>query len=203
MIIGNRYVVTFKRGRLRYFFLYVQFWIRLAAESYRGKEVRTVASFAVRSVNKSRDTQHCVQNEAKYASDLFMTRSYYKDLGIILCDWYGKYTTITIVLTMATVMLQVTARCQRWARPVSWWQPWKFGNYVIVWGNESCFSFCKTYLTWNWLMGFTLWCCLWINLISNFGRFYYWSVQSGIHLFPFDWDRCGEYQQPITQVGGV
>ena len=47
-------------GRCRYVitFLYVQFWIRLAVVSYRGKEVRAVASHAVRSVNMSRDTWH-------------------------------------------------------------------------------------------------------------------------------------------------
>ena len=44
-------------------FLYVQFWIRLAAVSKRGKKVRTVAFPAVSSVNKSRDTRNCVQNK--------------------------------------------------------------------------------------------------------------------------------------------
>ena len=38
-------------------FQYVQFGIRLAAVSYRGKKVRTVVSPAVRSVNKSLDTR--------------------------------------------------------------------------------------------------------------------------------------------------
>ena len=64
-------------------FLYVQFWIRLDAVIYRGKEVRTAASPAVRSVNKSRNW---VQNEPEYATCvLFTTRLYYKALGIILC----------------------------------------------------------------------------------------------------------------------
>ena len=44
---GVRYVIIF---------LFVQFLIRLAAVSNRGKKVRTVASPAVSSVNKSRDT---------------------------------------------------------------------------------------------------------------------------------------------------
>ena len=74
---GVRYVIIF---------LYVQFWIRLAAVSYRGKKVRTVASPAVRSVHTSRDTRNRVQNEPEYAiCVIFTTRLYYKALGIILC----------------------------------------------------------------------------------------------------------------------
>ena len=76
-----RYVITF---------LYVQFWIRLAVVSYHGKEVRAVASPAVISVNMSRDTRNCVQNEPEYAICLiFTTRLYYKVLWLILlilCD---------------------------------------------------------------------------------------------------------------------
>ena len=55
---GVRYVIIF---------LHVQFWIRLGTVNYRGKKVQTVDSPAVRSVNKSRDTRNCVQNEPKYA----------------------------------------------------------------------------------------------------------------------------------------
>ena len=74
---GVRYVIIF---------LFVQFWFRLATVSFRGKKVRTVDSPAVRSVNKSRDTRNCVQNEPKYAICVFVaTRLYYKALGIILC----------------------------------------------------------------------------------------------------------------------
>ena len=59
-------------------FLYVQFRIRLAAVSYRGKKVWTVASPSVRSVNKSRDTQNCIQNEPEYAiCVIFTTILYY------------------------------------------------------------------------------------------------------------------------------
>ena len=67
-------------------FLYEQFWIRLAAVSKGGKKVRTVAFPAVWSVNKSRDTRICVQNKPEYAiCVIFTTRSYNKDLGLILC----------------------------------------------------------------------------------------------------------------------
>ena len=75
--LGVRYVIIF---------LYVQFWIRLGTVSNCGKKVRTVDSPAVRSVNTSRDTRNCVQNEPKYAICVFVaTLSYYKALGIILC----------------------------------------------------------------------------------------------------------------------
>ena len=67
-------------------FQYVQFWIRLAAVSYRGKKVRTMVSPVVRSVNKSLDTRNCVQNEPDYAiCVIFVTRVYYKALGTLLC----------------------------------------------------------------------------------------------------------------------
>ena len=67
-------------------FLYVWFWIRLAAISKRGKKVRTVAFPAVRSVNKSRDTRNCVQNKPEYAiCFIFTTRSYYKAQGLFFC----------------------------------------------------------------------------------------------------------------------
>ena len=67
-------------------FLYVQFWIRLAAVSYRGMKVRTVASPVVRSVNKSRVTRTCVQNEPECAiCVIFNTLSYYKAIELILC----------------------------------------------------------------------------------------------------------------------
>ena len=68
-------------------FLCVQFLIRLAVVIYRGKKVRTASFLAVRSVNKSRDTRNCVQNEPEYAICVsFTTRLYYKVLGLILCD---------------------------------------------------------------------------------------------------------------------
>ena len=72
-----RYVIIFQ---------YVQFWIRLAAVSYRGKKVGTAVYPAVRSVNKSRDTRNCDQSEPECAiCVLFATHVYYKALGIIVC----------------------------------------------------------------------------------------------------------------------
>ena len=86
---GVRYIIIFQ---------YVQFWIRLAAVSYRGKKVWTVVSPAMRSVNKSRDTWNCVQNEPECAiCVLFATHLYYKAIGIFLyaqiwpiCDNYHR-----------------------------------------------------------------------------------------------------------------
>ena len=70
-----------------YFFLYAQFWTRLVAVCYPGKKLQAVASPAVRSVNKSRDTRNCVQNEPEYAIwVIFITRLYYIARGLILCD---------------------------------------------------------------------------------------------------------------------
>ena len=114
---GYRYVVIF---------LYVQFWIRLAAVSYRGKKVRTLASPVVRSINKSHGTRNCVQNEPDYAiCVIFTTRLYYKALGLILCALIWQIHHNYTVLTMASVMLQVNARCQSLERSVPWWPPMK------------------------------------------------------------------------------
>ena len=119
---GVRYVIIF---------LCVQFWIRLGTVSYRGKKVRTVDTPAVRSVNKSRDTRNCVQNEPNYViCVLFATRLYNKALGIIFVLWYSKYATNIIVLTMPmwsySLPQDVTAgRCYGD-------NPWKFRNDVIV-----------------------------------------------------------------------
>ena len=115
----------------------------------------------VRSVNKSRDTLNCVQNEPEYAiCVLFTTHLYYKALGIICVFWYGKYATITIVLTMSTVTLQVTARCQHWARPVPWCQSIKFPYWCDRLRHQNCLASCKTYWKWKRVVGFTLWCRL-------------------------------------------
>ena len=68
------------------FFLYVQFLIRLATVSYRGKKVRTATFPAVRSVNKWRDTRNCVQNEPEYAIFVTFTNPFYwKAHRLILC----------------------------------------------------------------------------------------------------------------------
>ena len=73
-------------GKFVIIFLYVKFWIRLAAVSKRVKKVQTVAFLVVRSVNRSRDTRNCVQNKPEYAiCVIFTTRSYYKALWLILC----------------------------------------------------------------------------------------------------------------------
>ena len=69
-----------------FFFLYVQFWIRLATVSYRGKKFRTTAFPVVRSVNKWRDTRNCVQNEPEYAILVTFTNHFYwKALRLIFC----------------------------------------------------------------------------------------------------------------------
>ena len=73
---GVRYVIIF---------LCVQFWLRLAAVSYRGDKVRTVASPMVRSVKKSCDTRNCGQDE-NMSCVIFIIRVYYEALGSTLCD---------------------------------------------------------------------------------------------------------------------
>ena len=42
-----------------------------------------------------------------------------------------------------------------------------------------------------------------LNSNSNLSRLSDWSVHSRSYFFPFDWDICGEYRQPIAQVGGA
>ena len=42
---------------------------------------------------------------------------------------------------MATVILQVTARCQYWARSVPWWQPMKIPYYSDRLSDQNCFAF--------------------------------------------------------------
>ena len=120
-----------------FFFLYEQFWIRLAAVSKRGKKVRTMAFPVVRTVNKSRDTRNCVQNKPEDAICVICTtRSYYKTLGLIL--WISHYGV----------------------------------DYKL-------------------------------NSNPNLSRISDWSINYGSYFFPFDWNLCGEYRQPIAQVGGA
>ena len=142
-------------------FLYVQFWIRPAAVSYLGKKVRTVASPAVRSVNKSRNTRNCVQKEPEYAiCVIFTTRLYHKSLGLILCHliWqighnytrlddghcdvggHRKMSVLGAIGTMVTT----------------------HDNFVMMWSFKwpKLFAFCKTYWRLKRVMGFTLWFCL-------------------------------------------
>ena len=149
---GFRYVIIFR---------YVQFWIRLAAVSYRGKKARTVASPAVRSVNKSRDTRNCVQNEPECAiCAIFITSLYHKALGLILSDliWQIRHDYTRLddghcdvtghrkMSVLGTVGTMVTTH----------------EHFVMRWllKDQNCFAFCKTYWKWKGVMGFTLWCCL-------------------------------------------
>ena len=142
-------------------FLYVQFWIRLAAVSYRGKKGRTVASPAVRSVNKSRVKRTCVQNEPEYEiCVIFNTLLYYKAIGLILCalvwqirhnytrldDGHCDVTSCRKMSVLGAVGTMVTTH----------------ENFVMMWSFKglNCFAFCKTYWKWKRVMGFTLWCCL-------------------------------------------
>ena len=117
-------------------FLYVQFWFRLAAVSYRGKKVRTVVSSVVRSVNKSRGTRNCVQNVRYAICVIFTTRLYYKALGIIL--W---------ALICKSPQLQSSWRLPLWRYRsphdvcaghgrCHGDNPWKFRGDVIVWGTK-------------------------------------------------------------------
>ena len=110
------------------------FLIRLAAVSYRGTKIRTVASAAVRSVNKSRETRITSKTSQgmRYVSSspLFHSTKPQDKFCVI---WFGKYATITIVLTMATVTLQVTAVSDGHGR-CHGDNPWKFRNDLIVWG---------------------------------------------------------------------
>ena len=139
-------------------FRYVQFCVRLAAVSYRGKKVRTVASPAVRSVNKSRDTRNCVQNEPEYAiCVIFTTISYYKALGSILCGlvWQIRHNynrSWRWPLWHYSSPQDVSTGCGQYHGDNSW----KFCNLK----DQHWFAFCKTYWKWKRVMGSTLWCCL-------------------------------------------
>ena len=148
-------------GRSVIIFQYVQFWIRLAAVSYRGKKVRTVVSPVVRSVNKSLDTRNCVQNEPDYAiCVIFVTRVYYKALGTLLCaliwhirhnynridDYNSGVTGHRKMLALGTADAMVTTH----------------EIFVMMWSFKwsKLFVFCKIYWKWKRMMGFTIWCCL-------------------------------------------
>ena len=140
-------------------FPYVQFCIRLVAISYHGKKFRTVASSAVRSVNKSRDTRYYIQNEPEFViSVIFSTRFYYKVLGLIFVSSDMANTPQLQSSWRWPLMLQVTARCQCLARLVPWWQPMKFPQWCDRLRDLNGFAFCKTYWKWKRVMGFTLWC---------------------------------------------
>ena len=94
--------------------------------------------------------------------------------------WFSdKYATIRIVLTMATVTLQVTARCQRWARLESWWQPMKFRNDMIVIGTKIVLGLVKLIGNKNeWWASYYI-VLYKLNLMSNLSRISDSSVYSG------------------------
>ena len=149
---GVRYVIIF---------LYVKFWIRLAAVSCRGKKVRTVASPAVRSVNKSRDTRNRVLNESEYAICVIVTtRLYYKVLGLIMRGliWQIRhnYKRLDDGHFVATGLRKMSvlgmAGAMVTTHEILWW--------CDRFRDQNCFAICKTYWKWKRVMGFTLWCCL-------------------------------------------
>ena len=73
--------------------LWVQFWIPLAAVSYRSIKVHTMASPAVWWVNKSRDRQSCIRNEPQYAiCVIFSTHHITKPCKLILCHLTWQMT---------------------------------------------------------------------------------------------------------------
>ena len=125
---GVRYVIIF---------LYVQFWIRLAAVSYRGKKFRTVDSPAMRSVNKSRDTKLHQKRARLY--NLFPLHH-----SNILQS--PRNISARFVMTN-TPQLQSSWRWPLWPcrspQDVSTGRgrchgdnPWKFRNDEIVWGTK-------------------------------------------------------------------
>ena len=133
---GFRYVIIF---------LWVQFWIRLAAVSYGGKKVRTVASSVVRSVNTSFDTLKCIRNESQYAiCVVFTTRLHYKAMKIIFCDiisqithnyngrtGHGKMAMLYVIYNMAINWFELNGFELGMDRDHGDNQ-WKFRNHVIV-----------------------------------------------------------------------
>ena len=122
--LGARYVIVF---------LYVQFWIRLGTVSYRGKKVRIVDSPAVRSVNKSRDTRNCVQNEPNMRSVPSSPLVYITKPEELFCVlWYSKYAAITIVLAMPMWSYSSPHDVSAEHGSCHGDNPWQFRNDVIV-----------------------------------------------------------------------
>ena len=159
-------------------FLCVQFWIRLAVVSYRGKKVRIVASPVVRLVNNSRDRQTCVRNKPECASCvIFDTRLYYKALKLIVCDliWQINYNYSRLDDGHFDVTGRRIYHC--WSRPVIIVTTHQ--NSVIMWSfkGPKLFAFCTTYWEKAW------WATHYIVvykliLISNLSRIFDWSVHS-------------------------
>ena len=159
----------------------VQFWVRLASVSYRGKKARTVAFPVVRSVHKTRDTQNCVQNEPEYAiCVIFTTRSYFNDIGLILCDliWQIRHNCNCLddghydvachrkMSLLGSVGAMVTAH----------------ENSLIMWSFKGPKLFCvpqnllEKWRTSRYGVVYKL------NSVSNLSRISDWSVHSGSYF---------------------
>ena len=81
--------------------------------------------------------------------------------------------------------------------------PWKFHNDVVVQGTKIVWRSVKPIgneKEW-WATHYGV--VYQINFISKLSRTSHWSVHSGSYFFPFDWDLCGGYRQPIARVGGA
>ena len=171
-------------------FLYIQFWTRLAAASYRGKKVRTVAFLAVRSVNKPRDSRNRIKKtrvcDLCHLHHSFILQSH--RINFVLSDIAN------------TPQFQSSCRwplwCYRSPQDVSTWHgrchgdnPWNIRNGVIVYGTKIVFAFYKTY--WKRVMDFTLWCCLYAKFNYEFESNFWLVSLFWKLLFPFDWDLCG------------
>ena len=158
----------------------------------------------MRSGNKSQDTRNCAQNEPKYAiCVIFATRLYYKSRGLILCDlrWQIRHNHNRLdddhcdvtghrkMSVLGTAGAMVTTH----------------ENSVMIWSYKgpNWFSFCipigNEKLWWASRYGVVYK----LNFISNLDQISDWSVRSGSYNFPFGWDLCGEYRQPIAHVGGA
>ena len=153
------------------YFLYIQFWIRLAAVGYRGKKVRIVAFPAVRSVSKSRDTRNYVQNKPEYAICVFFTTLlYYKALGIILCDLIWGISHIYNRLDDS--LCDVTGHRKMSALGTA--------GAVMIWsskGQKMVLLSVKVWRASHYGVVYKL------NLISNLSQISGWSVHSGSYFF--------------------
>ena len=117
--------------------------------------------------------------------------------------WYGKQPTITIVLAVATVMGQVTARWQCCGMTGDHGDnPWKFRNHVVVSGTQNVLRPAKLIrdeeqlrVTHYGVVSKRNWISIWVEFLI--GEFILKIT------FPFNRDHCGEYQQPIAQVSGA
>ena len=112
--------------------------------------------------------------------------------------WYGKKPVITIVLTVATVTGQATARSQCWAWPVTMMKTHEIP--LIMWSLKGLKLFCglENILEIKTSDGFHV-----IMLFLNKMEFRYWAefLIDGYILegrFSFDWNLCCDYRKPIA-----